>query len=80
MVFSDSQGAVALARNPVHHNALKHIEVQYHFVWDCVTRGKFSLEKVSTADNVVDVMTKILLADRFWSLRELMGVERTTEQ
>jgi hypothetical protein len=31
-VFSDSQGAVALAKNPAHHNASKHIEVRYHFV------------------------------------------------
>jgi ATP-binding cassette subfamily B (MDR/TAP) protein 1 len=36
-VFSDSQGAVVLAKNPVHHNASKHIEVRYHFVRDCAT-------------------------------------------
>ena len=65
VVLSDSQGAVALARNPVHHNASKHIEVRYHFVRECVTRGKLSLEKVSTAENVADAMTKSLPADRF---------------
>ena len=80
VVFSDSQGVVALARNPVHHNASKHIEVRYHFVRECVTRGKLSLEKVATAENVADAMTKSLPADRFRSLREVMGVERTAEQ
>ena len=31
VVFSGSQGALALAKNLV-HNAAKHIEVRYHFV------------------------------------------------
>jgi hypothetical protein len=71
--------AVALANNPVHHNASKHIEVQYHFVRDCVTQGKLSLEKVSMTDNVADAMTKGLSTNRFRSLRQRMGVEPITE-
>ena len=64
IVYSDSQGVVALSKNPVHHNASKHIDVRYHFVWDCVILGKIRLEKISTVDNVVDGMTKYLLGDR----------------
>ena len=29
VVYSDSQSVVALSKNPVHHNASKHIEVRY---------------------------------------------------
>ena len=60
VVFNDSQGALALAKNLVHHNASKHIEVRYHFIRDCVTKGKIGLEKVSSADNVANGMMKIL--------------------
>jgi hypothetical protein len=74
-VFSDSQGAVALSKNPVHKNASKHIEVRYHFVQDCATKEMLSLEKVYTTDNVADAMTKSLSTDRLWSLRDRMGVE-----
>jgi hypothetical protein len=74
-VFSDSQGVVALTKNPVHHNASKHIEVRYHFVQDCATKELLNLEKVSTTDNVADAMTKSLSTDRFRSLRNRMGVE-----
>jgi hypothetical protein len=74
-VFSDSQGAIALTKNPVHHNASKHIEVRYDFVRDCATQGMLSREKISTTDNVADVMTKSLSTDRFRSLRNRMGVE-----
>jgi hypothetical protein len=59
-VLSDSKGAVPLAKYPVYHNASKHIEVRYHFVRDCVTKEMLSLEKVSTTNNVADVMTKRL--------------------
>ena len=48
IIFNDSQGAVALVKNHLHHNASKHIEVRYHFVRDWITKGKFSLEKIST--------------------------------
>jgi hypothetical protein len=74
-VLNDRQGAVALAKNPVHHNASKHIEVRYHFVRDCATKEMLSLEKVSTTDNVADAMTKSLSTDRFRSLRDRMGME-----
>jgi hypothetical protein len=78
-VFSDSQAAVALAKNPVHHNASKHIEVRYHFVRDCTTKEMLSLEKVSTTDNVADAMTKSLSTDRFRSLRNRMGMEMISD-
>jgi hypothetical protein len=62
-VLSDSQGAIALTKNPVHHNASKNIKVRYHFVRDCVTKEMLTLEKVSTSDNVADAMTKCLALD-----------------
>ena len=65
IAYNDSQGVVALLKNPVHHNASKHIDVRYHFVRDCVISGKIDLKKISTAANVADLMTKCLSADRF---------------
>ena len=73
-MYSDSHGVVALSKNPVHHNASKHIDVRYHFVRDNVISGKLGLEKIPTTDNVADEMTKCLLADRFRSLWHHMGI------
>jgi hypothetical protein len=64
-----------LVKNLVHHNASKHIEVWYHFDRDCVSKEKLSLEKVSTTNNVTDMMTKGLSIDGFRSLQEQMGME-----
>jgi hypothetical protein len=54
IVLSESQGVVALAKNLVHNNVSKHIEVWYHFVRDCATKEMLNLEKVSTTDNVAE--------------------------
>ena len=65
VVYSDNQSVVALSKNPVHHNASKHIDVQYHFVRNCVISRKVDLEKISIDDNVAYGMTKCLSTDRF---------------
>ena len=44
------------------HNASKHIELWYHLVWECVTRGEINLV-VSTTDNIGDVITKCFSVD-----------------
>ena len=31
-IQSDSQGAIALSKNPIHHARTKHIDVRYHFI------------------------------------------------
>ena len=63
--YSNSQGVVAVSKNPIHHNASKHINVRYHFVRDYVMLGKIDLEKIPIADNIVDGMTKCLSEDQF---------------
>jgi hypothetical protein len=66
-MLNDNQGAIALAKNLVHHNASKHIEVRYHFIRDYAIKEMLNLEKVSTTDHVADAMTKSLSTDQFQS-------------
>ena len=49
---------LALAKNPVHHQRSKHIDIRYHFVRDEVQKGHVDLRYVPTEDNVADVFTK----------------------
>ena len=39
----DNKSAIALSKNPVHHDRSKHIDTKYHFVRDCVDRGEVTL-------------------------------------
>ena len=54
----DNQGAIALAKNPVHHKRSKHIDVKYHYVRLEIQNRAVSLTYVPTDNNVADVFTK----------------------
>ena len=56
----DNQGAIALAKNPVHHQRSKHIDIKYHFIRSQVEDGSVQLMYVPTSNNVADIFTKAL--------------------
>ena len=74
LIMCDNQGAIALAKNPVHHSRTKHIDVQHHFVREKVDRGVIRLEYCPTEDMVADVLTKALARDRHERLIRRMGI------
>ena len=76
VLHSDSQSAIALAKNPVFHSKSKHIEVRYHFIRDILADKWLQLFKVHTNDNPADALTKSLASERFDHCTELMNVER----
>jgi len=42
-LFIDNCSAQLLAKNPVNHNKTKHINVQHHFIWECIEDGSITL-------------------------------------
>lgn len=64
-IYSDSQSAVAIAENHVHHQRTKHIDVRHHYVRESVEQGHITLEYVETARMVADALTKSLLKGKF---------------
>ena len=73
-VYSDSQGAIALGKNPEHHKRTKHIDIQHHYVREQVDAGSVVMPYISTELMVADVLTKPLAAERHAALSSKMGV------
>jgi hypothetical protein len=74
VIYTDNQGAIALANNPEYHARTKHNDIQYHFVRNCVEDGTMRLEYCPTEDMVVDGSTKALGPERHKKLTRMMGM------
>lgn len=74
-MYTDNMSAVDLARNPMFHGRSKHIDLQYHFIRDCVEKGLIVIKHVSTSEQRADILTKALAAAKFDKMRRLLGVK-----
>ncbi|MCO5552214.1 hypothetical protein L7F22_005726 [Adiantum nelumboides] len=73
-VYTDSQSALAVARNPVFHVHTKHIKVHYHYVRERLSAGEISLAYVPTRDNFADLFTKALPREKLEAFRKALGL------
>jgi len=64
-LFTDSQSAIELAKNPEHHQKTKHIDIQYHFVRENVQNKNVDLIHVPTKLQLADFLTKGLSSEKF---------------
>jgi hypothetical protein len=74
VIFSDSQGSIALVKNPEYHSRTKHIDVQHHFVREQSALGVVVFKYVGTEDMVADVLTKSLAKFKHQQMIQLMGI------
>src|SRR3954463_7344061 len=60
LIYEDNQSCIALAKNPIHHARIKHIDIQHHFICDKVETKEIELAYCPTDEMVADVLTKAL--------------------
>lgn len=59
-LFSDSEGAIAMNHNPVHHESNKHCDLADHFARELVERKHITISYIPTEQMLADVLTKPL--------------------
>jgi len=75
-IYSDSQSAIALAKNAVHHDRTKHIEIKYHFISELIYSGLIRVKKIATETNPTDIFTKVVPVGKLQEALEFLRVTK----
>ena len=75
-MYCNSQSAIYLAKNYVYHARTKHIDVRFHKIRELVATGELLLETIHTSENVADMLTKPITANKFKHCLDLTNVSR----
>ncbi|XRB13462.1 retrovirus-related Pol polyprotein [Pseudoscourfieldia marina] len=63
IIYTDSTGAEALVDHPTSHRRTKHIEIRREFIKYHIEHETVKIERVSTKDQLADILTKPLRQD-----------------
>jgi hypothetical protein len=73
-IASDNQGAIFNVSNPVTEKRSKHIDIQYHYIWELVETGIVRLLYIQGVENLADILTKNLGHTKFSTFRPKLGL------
>ncbi len=74
VIYYDNISSILLANNPVYHARTKHIEVYYHFIKEKVLTREINLIHVSIENQIANIFTKALSADKLRRFKKMIGV------
>lgn len=72
VIYCDSMSAICLAKDQVHHDRTKHIDVRYHFIR---SERRIKVLKVKTEENPADMLTKPVTVAKFRHCLDLLNVD-----
>jgi hypothetical protein len=75
MVYEDNQSCIRIINNPKHHHGIKHVDIKLKFIRDEHLRGEhITIQKISTVNQVADILTKNLPQMPFSKHRASIGL------
>jgi len=77
-IYEDSQGCIALTKDPVQPRRTKHIDVRHHYVREATARGDIRPIYLPTERMLADALTKPVSAPKLKTFtNNIMTIETT---
>lgn len=70
-MYCDSLSTICLAKDQIHHERTKHINLRYHFVR---SEQRVKVMKLSTIDNPIDMFNKPIPHNKFQHCLDLFNI------
>ena len=78
-LYCDNNGAIAQAKEPRSHQKSKHILRRFHLIKEIIDRRDVVVERVSSNNNIADLLTKTLSQNMFESQQSLMEIRNVDD-
>ena len=79
IIEQDNKSTIAIAKNPIHHQRVKHIDVKLNHMRQYLDKQELVLRWCATEDMIADILTKALPAPQHQRFTRLMGYVSVSE-
>ena len=73
-IFCDNQATISIAKNLIHHDKTKHVEIDRHFTKEKIDEGIITLSYMPPALQTADILTKALPRVNFEEMKSKLGM------
>jgi hypothetical protein len=74
LLMCDNTSAILVAKNPVFHKRIRHLERRHYFMRDHVEKGDIEMRYNDTERQLANIFTKPLYSSCFAALRRKIGI------
>lgn len=74
-LYINNKLAIDLNKNPVFNGQIKHIDIRYHFISECIERDEIVVKHIASESQRADILTKALSTIKFERMRQLREVK-----